>query len=64
MVLHLRYPNAHTHWFSSAMLYLFHEIQVAPQSVRVGRFIKVLGTESRLSNLGRDDYLGTEGQTK
>ena len=27
MVLHLRYPNAHTHWFSSAMLYLFHEIQ-------------------------------------
>ena len=28
MVLHLRYPNAHTHWFSSLMLYLFHEIQV------------------------------------
>ncbi|KAI0637267.1 Not1-domain-containing protein [Trametes polyzona] len=26
MVLHLRYPNAHTHWFSSLMLYLFHEI--------------------------------------
>ncbi|RDX42663.1 Not1-domain-containing protein [Lentinus brumalis] len=28
MVLHLRYPNAHTHWFSSLMLYLFHEVQV------------------------------------
>lgn len=28
MVLHLRYPNAHTHWFSSLMLYLFHDIQV------------------------------------
>ncbi|KAI0781233.1 Not1-domain-containing protein [Trametes elegans] len=28
MVLHLRYPNAHTHWFSSLMLYLFLEIQV------------------------------------
>ncbi|KAH9946365.1 Not1-domain-containing protein [Epithele typhae] len=27
MVLHLRYPNAHTHWFSSLILYLFHEIQ-------------------------------------
>ncbi|KAI8998906.1 Not1-domain-containing protein [Trametes punicea] len=26
MVLHLRYPNAHTHWFSLLMLYLFHEI--------------------------------------
>ncbi|KAI0822634.1 Not1-domain-containing protein [Trametes gibbosa] len=26
MVLHLRYPNAHTHWFSSLMLYLFHEV--------------------------------------
>ncbi|KAF8502451.1 Not1-domain-containing protein [Gautieria morchelliformis] len=23
MVLHLRYPNAHTHWFSSLMLHLF-----------------------------------------
>jgi len=23
MVLHLRYPNAHTHWFSSLFLYLF-----------------------------------------
>ncbi|CCM03832.1 uncharacterized protein FIBRA_05981 [Fibroporia radiculosa] len=27
MVLHLRYPNAHTHWFSSLMLYLFSEIK-------------------------------------
>ncbi|KAI0371786.1 Not1-domain-containing protein [Pilatotrama ljubarskyi] len=27
MVLHLRYPNAHTHWFSSLMLYLFREIE-------------------------------------
>ncbi|KAI0928230.1 hypothetical protein AcW2_004306 [Taiwanofungus camphoratus] len=26
MVLHLRYPNAHTHWFSSLMLYLFLEV--------------------------------------
>ncbi|OSD02780.1 Not1-domain-containing protein [Trametes coccinea BRFM310] len=26
MVLHLRYPNAHTHWFSLLMLYLFAEI--------------------------------------
>lgn len=26
MVLHLRYPNAHTHWFSSLMLHLFFEI--------------------------------------
>lgn len=26
MVLHLRYPNAHTHWFSSLMLYLFVEV--------------------------------------
>ena len=25
MVLHLRYPNAHTHWFSSLMLHLFGE---------------------------------------
>ncbi|KAF8589926.1 Not1-domain-containing protein [Ramaria rubella] len=25
MVLHLRYPNAHTHWFSSLMLHLFSE---------------------------------------
>ena len=23
MVLHLRYPNAHTHWFSTLILYLF-----------------------------------------
>lgn len=23
MVLHLRYPNAHTHWFSCLLLYLF-----------------------------------------
>lgn len=28
MVLHLRYPNAHTHWFSSLMLHLFHEVNV------------------------------------
>ncbi|KAI0075480.1 Not1-domain-containing protein [Panus rudis PR-1116 ss-1] len=28
MVLHLRYPNAHTHWFSSLMLHLFHEVKV------------------------------------
>ena len=28
MVLHLRYPNAHTHWFSSLMLHLFQEIDV------------------------------------
>ena len=27
MVLHLRYPNAHTHWFSSFKLHLFHEIE-------------------------------------
>ncbi|THH31748.1 hypothetical protein EUX98_g2436 [Antrodiella citrinella] len=26
MVLHLRYPNAHTHWFSSLMLHLFLEV--------------------------------------
>ena len=26
MVLHLRYPNAHTHWFSCLILYLFHEV--------------------------------------
>jgi CCR4-NOT transcription complex subunit 1 len=26
MALHLRYPNAHTHWFSSLMLYLFLEV--------------------------------------
>ena len=26
MVLHLRYPNAHTHWFSCLLLHLFHEI--------------------------------------
>lgn len=27
MVLHLRYPNAHTHWFSSLLLYLFVEVK-------------------------------------
>jgi len=27
MTLHLRYPNAHTHWFISLMLHLFTEIQ-------------------------------------
>ncbi|KAF8644127.1 hypothetical protein AX16_008656 [Volvariella volvacea WC 439] len=27
MVLHLRYPNAHTHWFSSLILYLFQEVK-------------------------------------
>ncbi|EKM82840.1 hypothetical protein AGABI1DRAFT_97790 [Agaricus bisporus var. burnettii JB137-S8] len=26
MALHLRYPNAHTHWFSSLMLHLFLEV--------------------------------------
>lgn len=26
IVLHLRYPNAHTHWFSSLLLYLFLEV--------------------------------------
>ncbi|KAH9483822.1 CCR4-NOT transcription complex subunit 1 [Psilocybe cubensis] len=26
MVLHLRYPNAHTHWFSSLLLHLFLEV--------------------------------------
>jgi len=26
MVLHLRYPNAHTHWFSSLILHLFLEV--------------------------------------
>ncbi|KDR81370.1 hypothetical protein GALMADRAFT_239234 [Galerina marginata CBS 339.88] len=26
MVLHLRYPNAHTHWFSSLLLHLFVEV--------------------------------------
>lgn len=25
IVLHLRYPNAHTHWFISLLLYLFLE---------------------------------------
>lgn len=25
MILHLRYPNAHTHWFSCLVLYLFAE---------------------------------------
>ncbi|KAJ3574560.1 hypothetical protein NP233_g1693 [Leucocoprinus birnbaumii] len=27
MALHLRYPNAHTHWFSSLMLHLFLEVK-------------------------------------
>lgn len=27
LVLHLRYPNAHTHWFSSLMLHLFLEVK-------------------------------------
>ncbi|KAJ7074336.1 Not1-domain-containing protein [Mycena amicta] len=27
MVLHLRYPNAHTHWFSSLLLHLFAEVK-------------------------------------
>ena len=27
MVLHLRYPNAHTHWFSSLLLHLFVEVR-------------------------------------
>lgn len=27
-MLHLRYPNAHTHWFSSLMLHLFQEVDV------------------------------------
>ncbi|KAG7086666.1 hypothetical protein E1B28_002606 [Marasmius oreades] len=27
MVLHLRYPNAHTHWFSALLLHLFNEVQ-------------------------------------
>ncbi|KAF9036996.1 Not1-domain-containing protein [Hymenopellis radicata] len=27
VVLHLRYPNAHTHWFSSLLLHLFVEVQ-------------------------------------
>jgi len=27
IVLHLRYPNAHTHWFRSLLLHLFTEIQ-------------------------------------
>jgi len=26
IVLHLRYPNAHTHWFSSVLLHLFLEV--------------------------------------
>jgi CCR4-NOT transcription complex subunit 1 len=26
-VLHLRYPNAHTHWFSSLLLHLFSEVK-------------------------------------
>jgi CCR4-NOT transcription complex subunit 1 len=25
--LHLRYPNAHTHWFSSLLLHLFLEVK-------------------------------------
>ena len=27
MVLHLRYPNAHTHWFSGLLLHLFYEVE-------------------------------------
>lgn len=27
IVLHLRYPNAHTHWFSSLLLHLFSEVK-------------------------------------
>ncbi|KDQ13139.1 hypothetical protein BOTBODRAFT_188668 [Botryobasidium botryosum FD-172 SS1] len=27
MVIHLRYPNAHTHWFSSLLLFLFLEVR-------------------------------------
>ena len=27
MVLHLRYPNAHTHWFSSLLLHHFVEVK-------------------------------------
>jgi len=27
MALHLRYPNAHTHWFSSLVLHLFLEVK-------------------------------------
>ncbi|KAF7440940.1 hypothetical protein PC9H_001289 [Pleurotus ostreatus] len=29
MILHLRYPNAHTHWFSSLLLHLFLEVKDA-----------------------------------
>lgn len=35
MVLHLRYPNAHTHWFSSLMLHLFSEVPA-------GRFREIM----------------------
>jgi CCR4-NOT transcription complex subunit 1 len=27
MALHLRYPNAHTHWFSSLILHLFANVK-------------------------------------
>jgi CCR4-NOT transcription complex subunit 1 len=27
MVIHLRYPNAHTHWFSALILFLFLEVK-------------------------------------
>ncbi|QRV90034.1 CCR4-Not complex component, Not1 [Ceratobasidium sp. AG-Ba] len=27
MVTHLRYPNAHTHWFSSLLLHMFNEVK-------------------------------------
>jgi len=27
IVLHLRYPNAHTHWFSSLLLHLYVEVK-------------------------------------
>lgn len=26
-MIHLRYPNAHTHWFSSLLLFLFNEVK-------------------------------------
>jgi len=26
IIMHLRYPNAHTHWFSSLLLHLFGEV--------------------------------------
>ena len=35
IVLHLRYPNAHTYWFRSLMLHLFAEI-------KTGRFQEIV----------------------